>query len=162
MLLSTLNALRKVGELEDYQGLVEELLEGACHDDVKTYALMLLSAKGSTNPVVLVKGGKRYEVVPAKLGSPYGLPEYASLRKKIEAIGDSGLSVTAGDLLDLYALIRYPERFVDPNDVEPFYEGLVALAHGYLGQAVEEPEGKAREYRDAIGKAIAENPPLLG
>ena len=162
MLLSALNGLRKVGELEDYRGLVEELLVGPYHDDVKTYALMLLSAKGSEHEVTLTKHGKSYKVVPAKLGTPYGLPEYKKIREKIENLHDGGLSEVMGELLDLYALQCYPERFLLPGEEEAFFEGLLSLGHSYLGQASEKVEGRALEYAEAIEKSMAENPPLLG
>lgn len=162
MLLSALNGLKKVGELEDYRGLVEELLVGPYHDDVKTYALMLLSAKGSTHPVTLVKRGKSYELVPERLGTPYGLPEYGYLRKKIDGVGDLSLREVMGELLDLHALIAYPERFVTPGEEEPYFVGLTNLARSYLGQKEEEIEGRAKDYREEIGRLITENPPLLG
>ena len=162
MLLSALNGLKKVGELEDYRGLVEELLLGPHHDDVKTYALMLLSAKGSDHPVTLVKGGKRYEVIPAKLGTPYGLPEYQALRRKLGALLDQSLVEVSGELLDLYALIRYPERFLTPGEEDDFFEGLVDLGRSYLGQNEGELSEKAKQYRETIASALAENPPLLG
>ena len=160
-LLSTLNALKKVGDLEDYRGLVEEVLVGPYHDDVRTYALMLLSAKGSDHPVAFRKRGKDYEVVPSRLGSPYGLPEYRYLREKLQSEKDTALRDVAGELLDLHALICYPERFLSPGEEDAYAEGLLALAHSYLG--IEEPklEGKAAQYRAQIGKDIADNPPLL-
>ena len=162
MLLSALNGLKKVGELEDYRGLVEELLVGPYHDDVKTYALMLLSAKGSTHPTKLIKRGKTYEVVPSRLGTPYGLPEYSYLRKKIDGIGDSSLRDVMGELLDLHALISYPERFLVPGEEEAYYRGLTALGHAYLGQKEGELDDAAKRYRDLIETLIKENPPLLG
>lgn len=162
MLLSTLNALQKVGELEDYRQLVEELLVGPHHDDVKTYALMLLSAKGSTQEVTFVKRGKSYRVVPNRLGSPFALPEYREVRKKIESCPDASLLEVAGELLDLYCLILYPERAFLPEEAEDFAAGLFALGREYLGQGAQVVTGKAKEWKDRIGQTIAENPPLLG
>ena len=161
-LLSALNDVKKVGELEDYRGLVEELLLGPWHDDVKTYALMLLSAKGSTHPVTLKKRGKSYEVTPSRLGTPYGLPEYQYLRKKLDGLSDSSLRDVAGELLDLHALIAYPERFLIPGEEDAYYQGLLNLGRSYLGMKEDSLAGKAKEYRDHIGKMIEENPPLLG
>lgn len=162
MVLSALNALKKVGELEDYRGLVEELLVGPCHDDVKTYALMLLSAKGSTHEVTLVKGGESLRVVPAKLGAPYQTKEYQFLRKRLEALPDQALTETAGELLDLYALIRYPRRFVNPGEVGDFYLGLLALGKSYLRMEEGSLSPKAKQYKALMEEAIAKNPPLFG
>ena len=162
MLLSALNGLKKFGDLEDYRGLVEEILVGPHHDDVKTYALMLLSAKGSDHKVTIVKNGKSYEVNPARLGTPYGLPEYRYLREKIMALRDKSLADVAGELLDLYALQRYPERFLVNGEEDAFLEGLLALARTYLGQGEGDLGEAGKRYRDLIGKSIAENPPLLG
>lgn len=162
MLLSALNGLKKIGELEDYRGLVEEILVGPHHDDVKTYALMLLSAKGSDHVVKITKGGRAYEVNPARLGTPYGLPEYRYVREKIMGLRDNSLAEVAGELLDLYALQRYPERFLLSGEEDAFLEGLLALARSYLGQNEGELGEAGRRYRDLIGKSIAENPPLLG
>ena len=160
-LLSALSALRKQGDLEDYRGLVEEILVSVHHDDVKSYALMLLSAKGSTHEVTLSKGGKRYTLVPAKLGSPYAMAEYKVLRERIETVGDSSLSQVMGELLDLYALIRYPERFVTPGDLDSFLEGLTGLGKTYLGQKEGELSENGRKFFEEIKDAIAKNPPLL-
>lgn len=161
-LLSTLNALKKVGELEDYRPLVEELLVGPWHDDVKTYALMLLSAKGSTHETVLSKRGKSYRVVPAKLGSPYALEEYKNLRKAVEDCPDASLLEVAGELLDLYCLILYPERPFPEGETSQIAAGLFALAKEYLAQEAPALEGKALEWKERLKRTIAENPPLLG
>ena len=161
MLLSALNALKKTGELEDYRGLVEELLVGPWHDDVKTYALMLLSAKGSTHPTTLIKRGKSYTVTPAKLGTPFAMKEYQQLRKSLEGMLDQSLLAVAGELLDLYALLRYPERFVDSADLAPFLEGLTCLASTYLGNPKTPQSAKGKAFYEEIGKLIQENPPLL-
>ena len=160
-LLATLGALQKVGELEDYRGLVEELLVGPWHDDVKTYALMLLSAKGSTHKTTLIKRGVTYEVEPAKLGSPYGLPQYAVARKLIECAPDASQRDVAGELLDLYCLIRFPEVPFPAGEEESVVSALYALAAEYLGQSAPALEGKAKEYKKEIGRLIKENPPLL-
>ena len=162
MLLSTLNALQKTGDLEEYRALVEELLVGPWHDDVKTYALMLLSAKGSTAETTLSKRGKSYKVVPAKLGSPYGLPEYQELRKKVEACPDATLLDVAGELLDLYCLILYPERPFVKEEVPAVAEGLFALAKEYLGQTASGLSPEGAKWKEKLGQTIAENPPLLG
>ncbi len=161
-LLSALGALRKQGDLEDYRGLVEEILTSFHHDDVKSYALMLLSAKGSEHEVTLVKNGKTFKVVPAKLGSPYGMAEYKVLRQRLENVGDSSLTEVMGELLDLYALIRYPERFVLAGDLDSFFEGLRGLGRSYLGQAEGELTPEGRKKYDEIKEAIANNPPLMG
>ena len=160
-LLAALGALRKVGELEDYRGLVEEILTSYHHDDVKTYALMLLSAKGSEHEVTLVKGGKSYRLVPARIGSPFGMAEYKALRERVENVGDAGLAQVMGELLDLYALIRYPERFVTPGDLDSFFEGLKGLGRTYLGQSEGELTPDGRKRYEEIKDAIAKNPPLM-
>ena len=160
-LLAALGALRKQGELEDYRGLVEEILASFHHDDVKTYALMLLSAKGSTHKVTLTKGGKSFRLVPAKIGSPFGMAEYKVLRERIEKVGDSSLTQVMGELLDLYALIRYPERFVTAGDLDSFFEGLEGLGRTYLGQEEGNLSEKAHRWCLEIKEAIAKNPPLM-
>ena len=160
-LLAALGALQKQGDLEDYRGLVEEILVGYHHDDVKSYALMLLSAKGSDHEVTLAKGGKSYKLVPAKIGSPFGMAEYKVLRERIEKTGDSSLSQVMGELLDLYALIRYPERFVTAGDLDSFFEGLAGLGRTYLGQDAGNLSLEGRRFHDEIKEAIAKNPPLM-
>ncbi|MCR5348306.1 MAG: hypothetical protein K6E59_01700 [Bacilli bacterium] len=161
-ILSALNALKKVGELEDYEGLVAELLTGPWHNDVKTYALMLLSAKGCQKKVTLVKNGERFTLVPAKIGSPYGLPEYKRLRDQIMALNDSSLSQTAGELLDLYALSWYPRRFLLPDEEKNFLPALLGVAKGYLGQTGGELTPKQQALKEKIATQIEANPPLLG
>lgn len=162
MLLSALNGLKNVGALEDYRELVEELLLGPYHDDVKTYALMLLSAKGSTHEVAFQKRGRTYRLVPAKLGTPFALPEYKKIREAVENGLDQSLREVMGELLDLYALICYPERFVSPGEVDAFLQGLTELGHRYLGQYEAPLEGLAKRYEEDMAAALAENPPLLG
>lgn len=162
MLLSALHSLKNMGELEDYRGLVEELLVGPWHDDVKSYALMLLSAKGSTHETTLVKRGKSYTLIPSKLGTPFAMEEYRNLRKRIEDMEDASLSRVAGELLDLYALICYPERFIAPHDEDAFFPAIANLARSYLNLPEEALEGKSKRYREEIERLIAENPPLLG
>ena len=161
LVLSALNVLKKEGDLEEYKGLVEELLVRPCHNDVKTYALMLLSAKGDENEVDFVKNGKSYRLVPAKLGSPFALKEYQSLREKISGLKDASLSEVLGELLDLYALIRYPERFVEAGEEEDFFLALECLGKTYLGQPEEPLSEKQTAFKKELEKALAENPPLL-
>ena len=161
-LLSALASLRKQGDLEDYRGLVEEILTSVHHDDVKSYALMLLSAKNSSHEVTLSKRGKSYRLIPSKIGDPYSTPEYAELKKKGERLGDSSLSQVYQELLDIYALIRYPERIATPERVEPFFEGLSALAKTYLGQSEGQLSPEGKKGFDQIKADIAQNPPLMG
>lgn len=161
-LLSALASLRKQGDLEDYRGLVEEVLVSPHHDDAKSYALMLLSAKNSQHEVTLLKRGKSYRLVPAKLGDPYSTPEYIELSKRGENLGDSSLSKVYQELLDIYALLRYPERIVEAKGIEPFFEGLRGLAKTYLGQSEGELSMEGRAQFDAIKADIAQNPPLMG
>ena len=162
MLLSALNGLKKVGELEDYRDLVEELLLGPYHDDVKTYALMLLSAKGSDHEVAFVKRGRTFRVNPAKLGSPYAMKEYRYLRDKLNVLSDQSLREVCGELLDLYALICYPERFVNVGEEDLFLTALLALGRRYLGQKEGELDPDSAKLLETLAKTIAENPPLLG
>ena len=151
MLLAALNHLRKIGELEDYRALVEEVLVGPYGDAVKTYALMLLSAKGSTHEVSFVKNGRVLRLVPDKIGSPFGLPEYVTLRKKLELMKDTSIAEAAGELLDLHALTAYPERFIAAGDEEPYFQALLALAKSYVDFSTPEvEEGKAKAYFEAI------------
>lgn len=159
-LLAALAALRKQGDLEDYRGLLEEILVSLHHDDVKSYALMLLSAKGSEHETLLSKRGKSYNVVPAKLGSPYAMAEYKVLRERIEKVGDTSLSQVMGELLDLYALILYPERFVTAGELDSFFEGLMGLGKTYLGQEKGNLSEKAEALYARIKDEIAKNPPL--
>ena len=128
----------------------------------KTYALMLLSAKGSDHEVAFVKRGRTFRVNPAKLGSPYAMKEYRYLRDKLNALSDQSLREVCGELLDLYALICYPERFVNVGEEDLFLNVLLALGRRYLGQKEGELDPGSAKLLETLAKTIAENPPLLG
>ena len=137
---------------------IRALLSSDIHEDVKTFALLLLTEKNVDDEFLLLKKGKSYKLNPSKLGNPFQEQGYLSARKYIGTLKDSGLSSVMAQLLDQLALSSYPERIFDIAESEEFLAALEEIAYAYLGQ--EKQDQKHEKMRQKIEKLL-ETPSLM-
>ena len=131
-LLAYLNSLKKL-DLEPFFGDLHSLLEAEdVHDDVKSYALMLLSAHHDDTTVSFEKGGKRFTLIPQEVRMPYGSPEYLRVRSLVQQGNEPSVSEVAGELLDQYVLTRYPDSYDCPAEPDLDNQAFRYLAKRYL------------------------------
>ena len=155
VLLAFLNRLRDA-DLTPYLEALHGLLTKPVNDDVKNFALILLSVKKDENEITLKKHGKSYRIIPAKTPIPFATTGYKLLRAELMASKEPSLTEIAGDLLDQYAMTIYPEDFDYP--LAPKKEALAffALAGRYLSQPKPFDEGMIAEEADRLAKTLAE------
>ena len=156
-LLAYLNTLKKL-DLEPFFGDLHSLLEAEdVHDDVKSYALMLLSAHHDDTTVSFEKGGKRFTLIPQEVRMPYATPEYSRVRLLIQQGNEPSVSEVAGELLDQYVLARYPETYDCPENPSLDHEAFRYLARKYLSikpnSGSEDVVHRAEVLEEALQKA---------
>lgn len=156
-LLAYLNSLKKV-DLEPFFGDLHSLLQAEdVHDDVKSYALMLLSAHHDDTTVSFEKGGKRFTLIPQEVRMPYSDPKYSEVRFLIQQGNEPSVIEVAGELLDQFVLVRYPEPYDCPAGPHLDHQAFLFLARKYLSVKPNsaEPEviGRAETIDETLRKA---------
>ena len=159
--MGVLQALRE-RDITPFLEEIKDLLHSGIHDDVKTFALLLLVAKGIQGEVLLIKRDKAYRLDLAKLGNPWEAEEHIALKKEISALKDLGLGNVCLQLLDQLTLAYYPERlYLSNDDKDDFLEALKSLALTYLGNEEKAPSNdKQKEILSKMKLALSQ-PPLL-
>ncbi len=155
VLLAFLNRLRNADITPYLEGL-HSLLQKSENEDVKNFALILLSVKKDESEVTLKKHGKSYRIIPAKTPIPFATTGYRLLRAELMGSKEPSLMEIAGDLLDQYAMSLYPEDFDYPLAPRKEAFAFMALAGRYLGQVKPFDEGEISLEADRLAKTLAE------
>ena len=144
------------GDITPYvPALANLLFAPEVHDDVKSFTLMLLSAKGIDETITLRKRGECFKVNPAKIGQPFGNADYDAMKQRLTKEKDTSLGEIGQQLLDQFALTLYPRRPLLEEGLEATYQGIKELAECYL-----RPGKEAGRYGQQIEDIISEVPPL--
>ena len=150
----------KTQDITPFLEEIESLLLTSIHDDVKTFALLLLVEKNVDKKIKFIKNNKTYELNPSSLGNPFAEPIYVDIRKYAGTLKDSSLSSVCIQLLDQLALSSYPERLCGEERKDVFKNALLALGKSYLGEEVSLGEKEKSELKKM--KARLAVPSLLG
>ena len=143
-------------DIKPYVKALEDLLFAEnVHDDVKSFTLMLLSAKGVDEEITLRKRGECFKVNPARIGQPFGNPDYDEMKARLQKEKDVSMGEIGGHILDQFALTLYPRRPLLEEGLEATYSGIVSLAASYLLPGTE-PSRQGQ----AIEDILSEVPPL--
>ena len=159
-LLAYLNSLKKV-DLEPFFGDLHSLLQAEdVHDDVKSYALMLLSAHHDDTTVSFEKGGKRFTLIPQEVRMPYSDPKYSEVRFLIQQGNEPSVIEVAGELLDQFVLVRYPEPYDCPAGPHLDHQAFLFLARKYLSVKPNSAEPEVIERAETIDETLRKASPL--
>ena len=159
-LLAYLNSLKKV-DLEPFFGDLHSLLQAEdVHDDVKSYALMLLSAHHDDTTVSFEKGGKRFTLIPQEVRMPYSDPNYSEVRFLIQQGNEPSVIEVAGELLDQFVLVRYPEPYDCPAGPHLDHQAFLFLARKYLSVKPNSAEPEVIERAETIDETLRKASPL--
>ena len=121
-------------DIVPYLEEIKSILVSSIHDDVKTFALMLLVDKRIDEEVLLLKNDRSYRINPQKLGNPFASVDYLKIRKLISGLKDSSLCNVCLQLLDQIVLSSYPEKAYQEDRYEDFKSALLHVGVTYLGQ----------------------------
>ncbi|MCR5490829.1 MAG: hypothetical protein K6F32_01730 [Bacilli bacterium] len=159
-LLSALNAL-KGKDLSAYaEDIFAVLAKEGVHDDVKTFALLLLVSAKDKKLRKFTLRGENYELTPAYLRPPFtGEPYLETKRLLQEDFSDSAGSKIAVGLLDQTVLALYPRELSVFGTARVLAEAYGSLALNYLGQEDECGE-EAKKAKSLIALLLQNNPPL--
>ena len=137
----------KERDLTPYLEEIRALLSSSIHDDVKTFALLLLVEKNINDEFLLIKKEKTYRINPSKLGNPFSCKEYLETRKKIVQSKDASLVSVGVQLLDQITISCYPERLFKEGEGEDFLLALIEIAKSYLGIVSKEKSSESMKKR---------------
>ncbi|MCQ2742279.1 MAG: hypothetical protein MJ239_03160 [Bacilli bacterium] len=142
--LAMLNYI-KVKDCAIYKPYIGKVVESNRHPYVKTFALLLLIALGSSEKVKLEKNGKTFELVPSDTIPPYSGEEYNSVCRSLRDLcKDPSVYNVAKEIMDNCIIDMFPEKvYLDKNDKNTF-GGLYLLALKYL-QSEEDPSARLNE-----------------
>ena len=153
-LLFLLSTLEKQ-DITPYVEALKALLVKDVHDDVKTFALLLLVAKGIKGEVTFIKGGETLVLDPSRLGLPFQNEDYDELKKEVGQSKDIAIGEIAAKLLDQLALSYYPRRPLLRNDRAFTKAALLSLAAHYL-----DPKSPLSEEGAVLEETLKANQPL--
>lgn len=160
-LLAYLNSLKRA-DLTPFIGDLHSLLESNdVNDDVKSFVLMLLSTAHDEVTVSFEKGGKRFTLIPAEVRMPYSEPYYRSVRECLASWKDPSVGNIAGDLLDQFVLLHYPEAYQSELPPEEEATAFAYLAAIYLHSPLASISPKLLERVKSIQDFFAVATPVL-
>ena len=131
-IISTLNIIGP-WRAKDYVRSLVALVTGQKSSLVRTYALMYLIAAKYDKEIALIKNGKTFNIVPARIDPPFTGKEFEDFREKLdEAINDPSVSNVAKKLLNDYIFELFPETLPLEKEGPVYLLAFSALAHEYL------------------------------
>ena len=131
-IISTLNIIGP-WRAKDYVRSLVALVTGQKSSLVRTYALMYLIAAKYDKEIALIKNGKTFNIVPARIDPPFTGKEFEDFREKLdEAINDPSVSNVAKKLLNDYIFELFPETLPLEKQGPVYLLAFSALAHEYL------------------------------
>lgn len=104
------------------------------HDDLRTYAFIDLKSHGYDKEVTLIKGGKKYSLVPSKTKAPFDSPSFIQAKKLLSNSKNPSLSAKAKDLLEYAFFASYPDESLGGYSPETLSSASLFLASSYLGE----------------------------
>lgn len=131
-ILGVLQGLRN-HDITPFLEEIRDLLTSDIHEDVKTFALLLLVDKSLNEDILFKKEDAIIKINPSKLGNPYQSKSYLEIRLMLEKEKDISIASVSLELLDRAFLVAYPfSPFLeDKND--DVIVALKAIASSYLG-----------------------------
>ena len=131
-IISTLNIIGP-WRAKDYVRSLVALVTGQKSSLVRTYALMYLIAAKYDKEIALIKNGKTFNIVPARIDPPFTGKEFEDFREKLdETINDPSVSNVAKKLLNDYIFELFPETLPLEKEGPVYLLAFSALAHEYL------------------------------
>ena len=131
-IISTLNIIGP-WRAKDYVRSLVNLVTGQKSSLVRTYALMYLIAAKYDKEITLIKNGKTFNIVPARIDPPFTGKEFEDFREKLdESINDPSVSNVAKKLLNDYIFELFPETLPLEKEGPVYLLAFSSLAHEYL------------------------------
>ena len=131
-IISTLNIIGP-WRAKDYVRSLVNLVTGQKSSLVRTYALMYLIAAKYDKEIALIKNGKTFNIVPARIDPPFTGKEFEDFREKLdESINDPSVSNVAKKLLNDYIFELFPETLPLEKEGPVYLLAFSSLAHEYL------------------------------
>ena len=131
-IISTLNIIGP-WRAKDYVRSLVALVTGQKSSLVRTYALMYLIAAKYDKEIALIKNGKTFNIVPARIDPPFTGKEFEDFREKLdESINDPSVSNVAKKLLNDYIFELFPETLPLEKEGPVYLLAFSSLAHEYL------------------------------
>ena len=94
---------------------------------------MYLIAAKYDKEIALIKNGKNFNIVPARIDPPFTGKEFEDFREKLdEAINDPSVSNVAKKLLNDYIFELFPETLPLEKEGPVYLLAFSVLAHEYL------------------------------
>ena len=131
-IISTLNIIGP-WRAKDYVRSLVNLVTGQKSSLVRTYALMYLIAAKYDKEITLIKNGKTFNIVPARIDPPFTGKEFEDFREKLdESVNDPSVSNVAKKLLNDYIFELFPETLPLEKEGPVYLLAFSSLAHEYL------------------------------
>lgn len=159
-LLAALNALKGKDLSEYLDDIFGVIGKEKVHDDVKTFALLLLVSAKDGKLRKFDLRGENYELTPALIAPPFSTQPYLEAKRILEEeFTDSAGSKIAVGLLDQCVLALYPRDIGAFGNARVLSEAFGSLALNYLGQDSKESQ-EAAKAKGLIALLLQKNPPL--